>query len=951
MNQELNNNLPIDAEVQVRLMNLLMGEASDFEQDQLQLMMEQHENVAAYYQHLQHLHGLLCEVAVDEFSAQNDVPESRDAWRLSTDRRNQVLAVLDGQEHQTAAKVVVLAAPTKKAQRSLWSRWSTVGILAAAASLLVSFMLLPMTQSYRSVARNFAAIKSSQDVSGGTPLTYFNEKPMAAAPGNVTKQEVAESVASPDYAVAEPADNDHFFRGRAKPGKPSVQSASPSQGGMPPPSMSAPGGAPVDRGLASGDMTSDGRGGMASGGMGGSGMASGGMGGGMGGAEASQRGSVEAGKALRYLAPGSESKNQMNNYQNTIVPAKPGANGRAAGQANNWNSPVEAPASERLGWENGLWNVETPNTSGPVDMPKFNLQAPEPDFPSFHDGVVTVPDRGTVLLGGIKKLQDQTLPEDAASSTWMMTETPRIIIPEAVEESNISLERNLNEAVVDSTNSLGILKEDESLLELSLGQANSPANNPSMEAWDEPKVQSKDRLDSLQKKKELSKQPQAVDEQNAATDSFSTFSLHVSDVSFKLAQTALSQGQWPEAARIRIEEFVNALDYRDPLPSGNQQVACRVEQAIHPFLMQRNLLRVSMRTAATGRSQTTPLRLTLLLDNSGSMERPDRRQAVLNAFQTLLQQLSATDQVTLISFANTPRLLADKVPGNQGETLLKLIENLPSEGGTNIEAALMLAREKATEQLLAGAQNRIVLFTDGAVNLGNANPDSLAKLIVPMRDAGIAFDAAGISAQDLNDDVLEALTRQGDGRYYLLDSAEAVDASFASQIAGALRPSAQNVKVQVEFNPLRVGRYKLLGFEKHRLNQEDFRNDQVDAAELAAAEAGVAVYQLEAKPNGSGDVGSVSVRFLDLETGRMVERRWPIPYEPNAPRLEQATPSMQLAASAALFASKLTGGPLAESVDVKQLQKVLSNLPEPFAGQTKVQQVRSMMDQANAMGE
>ena len=533
-----------------------------------------------------------------------------------------------------------------------------------------------------------------------------------------------------------------------------------------------------------------------------------------------------------------------------------------------------------------------------------------------------------------------------------MTETPRIIIPEAVEQSNISLERNLNEVIVDKTKkSLDALMEDESVLELSLGQATSPTSNASMEAWDERKVQSKDRFDSLPMKKERPKQPQAVDEQNAATDSFSTFSLHVSDVSFKLAQTALSQGQWPEAARIRIEEFVNALDYRDPLPTGNQQVACRVEQAIHPFLMQRNLLRVSMRTAATGRSQTTPLRLTLLLDNSGSMERPDRRQAVLNAFQTLTQQLSAADQVTLISFANTPRLLAEKVPGNQGETLLKLIENLPSEGGTNIEAALMLAREKATEQLLAGAQNRIVLFTDGAVNLGNANPDSLAKLIVPMRDAGIAFDAAGISAQDLNDDVLEALTRQGDGRYYLLDSAESVDASFASQIAGALRPSAQIVKVQVEFNPLRVGRYKLLGFEKHRLNQEDFRNDQVDAAELAAAEAGVAVYQLEAKPNGSGDVGSVSVRFLDVETGRMVERRWPIPYEPNAPRLEQATPSMQLAASAALFASKLTGGPLAESVDVKQLQKVLSNLPEPFAGQNRVQQVRSMMDQANAMGE
>jgi Mg-chelatase subunit ChlD len=447
------------------------------------------------------------------------------------------------------------------------------------------------------------------------------------------------------------------------------------------------------------------------------------------------------------------------------------------------------------------------------------------------------------------------------------------------------------------------------------------------------------------------KQAKAIDEQSAANEPASTFSLHVSDVAFKLAQTALSQGQWPDATKIRIEEFVNALDYHDPLPTGNQKVACRVEQAIHPFLMQRNLLRVSMRTAATGRSQNTPLRLTLLLDNSGSMERPDRRQAVLRAFQTLTQQLSAKDQITLISFASTPRLLADKVPGNQGESLLQLVENLPSEGGTNIEAALLLAREKAAEQQVAGAQNRVVLLTDGAVNLGNANPESLAKLVTGMRDAGIAFDAAGISAQDLNDEVLEALTRQGDGRYYLLDSAESVGASFAAQIAGALRPSAQNVKVQVEFNPQRVGRYKLLGFEKHRLNKEDFRNDKVDAAEMAAAEAGVAVYQFEIKPNGSGDVGSVSVRFRDVSTGKMIENRWPIPYESNSTRLDQAEPSMQLAASAAMFAAKLSGEPLGDSVDLTLLKMLLTEMPEQFTSQPRVQQLRTMIEQAIAIGQ
>jgi Mg-chelatase subunit ChlD len=438
----------------------------------------------------------------------------------------------------------------------------------------------------------------------------------------------------------------------------------------------------------------------------------------------------------------------------------------------------------------------------------------------------------------------------------------------------------------------------------------------------------------------------SLNERTAEVDAFSTFSLHVSDVSFKLAQSALARGEWPEAARVRIEEFINAIDYGDPMPSQSEKVACRMEQAIHPFLQQRNLLRISLRTAAAGRASNTPLRLTILLDNSGSMERSDRQQTVRRAFALLAQQLKPIDQVTLISFSRQPRLLADKVSGAQAQQLVKLTRNLPSEGGTNIEAALQLAFEKAEEHRLDNAQNRIILLTDGAVNLGDANPENLARMVTTMRDTGIAFDAAGISAEGVNDDLLESLTRKGDGRYYLLDSLEAADDGFARQIAGALRPSAKNVKVQLEFNPKRVGRYKLLGFEKHRLKQEDFRDDKVDAAEMAAAEAGVAVYQFEAKPDGEGDVGSVSVRFRDLSTGQMIENRWPIPYEANAPRLDQAAPSLRIATSAALLAATLRGDPLADTIDLKTLADLLAGLPDPDRGARRVQQLQLMIQQA-----
>ncbi|MCG8651813.1 MAG: von Willebrand factor type A domain-containing protein, partial [Pirellulales bacterium] len=452
---------------------------------------------------------------------------------------------------------------------------------------------------------------------------------------------------------------------------------------------------------------------------------------------------------------------------------------------------------------------------------------------------------------------------------------------------------------------------------------------------------------------QVKKEQEALEkfEKSAADEPYSTFSLHVSDVSFKLARAALARGQWPEADKVRIEEFVNAMDYGDPLPSRGEKVACRIEQSIHPFLQQRNLMRVSMRTAAAGRASNTPLRLTFVLDHSGSMERVDRRETVRRAFALLAQQLKPIDQVTLISFARTPRLLADKVSGAQSLRLVQMIDQLPSEGGTNIEAALRLAFEKAREQRLEGAQNRIVLLTDGAVNLGNADPESLSQMVVAMRSAGIAFDAAGISAEGLNDEILEALTRQGDGRYYLLDSSEAADEGFVRQIAGALRPSASNVKVQIEFNPGRVSRYKLLGFEKHRLKQEDFRNDKVDAAEMAAAEAGVAVYQFEAKPDGEGDVGAVSVRFRDLSSGQMIENRWPIPYQADAPRADQCAPALRLAACAALLAAKLRGEPLGASVHLETLSGLVAGLPERDRNTGRVRQLQMMIQQARQLSE
>ncbi|RYD63444.1 MAG: DUF3520 domain-containing protein [Verrucomicrobiaceae bacterium] len=467
-------------------------------------------------------------------------------------------------------------------------------------------------------------------------------------------------------------------------------------------------------------------------------------------------------------------------------------------------------------------------------------------------------------------------------------------------------------------------------------------------AWElaVPPVDAEPTLADLAKKKQEEKPPVVVElvaETLTSAEPFSTFSLHVSDASFKLAKAALDRGEVPAADGIRPEEFYNAFDYGDAAPANGEPVVCAVEQSAHPALPQRNLLRIGVKTGSQGRGGSTPLNLTLLLDSSGSMEREDRNAGLANAVRQLSGLLKEGDTVSVIGFARQPRLLVDRLPGNRAQELNAIFAQTPSEGGTNLEEGLKLGEQLALRQFNAAAQNRIVLFTDGAANLGDAKPETLQAKVEEMRQMGIAFDAAGFGTDGLNDKLLEQLTRNGNGRYYIVDRAEDADANFANQLAGAFRPAAENVKVQVRFNPARVAKYKLIGFEEHRLKKEDFRNDAVDAAEMAAEEAGNALYQIEPLPQGEGEVGEVSVRFRDVASGQMVERTWTIPYEAQASAFDQATPSIQLAGLAAFAAEKLRGTPMADAVDFQQLAPVMAKVKARYANSKPVAELESML--------
>ena len=221
----------------------------------------------------------------------------------------------------------------------------------------------------------------------------------------------------------------------------------------------------------------------------------------------------------------------------------------------------------------------------------------------------------------------------------------------------------------------------------------------------------------------------------------------------------------------------------------------------------------------------------------------------------------------------------------------------------------------------------------------------LATRVEGLRQRGISFDAAGFGTAGMNDRMLERLTRDGNGRYYVVDGPEDADEQFAKKLAGAFRPAAENVKVQVRFNPARVGGYRLIGFEEHRLKKEDFRDDTVDAAEMAAEEAGVAVYQVELLPRrrGRDRRGERALPGCGARAGwssaagrcRMTSRR----------RASTGQPaSMQVAGLAVLAADALRDGPLAPLTDWGELAPVGSQVRAEFGGSERVGQLLQMVE-------
>jgi len=432
----------------------------------------------------------------------------------------------------------------------------------------------------------------------------------------------------------------------------------------------------------------------------------------------------------------------------------------------------------------------------------------------------------------------------------------------------------------------------------------------------------------------------------AQAQTFSTFSISVDSASFTLARRYLNGGQRPPPESVRTEEFVNFFDYALP-PPGRDLFSVQAQAARTPFCPPGvQLLKLGVKGRLAGR-ENRGANLTFLLDTSGSMNAPDRLELARAALKLLVTKLGPADRVALVTFSSRARLVLDFTPATEQKQILAALAGLQAAGFTHLEGGLKLAYQTAARGFVSGAANRVILMSDGVVNVGADAAAELLAQVEQYRKQNIFCSVFGLGTGTYDDTMLQALASKGHGTYLFMDSLDEARRVFVDELAATLNKIAADVKIQVEFNPRRVKQYRQLGYEQRQLKTEDFRNDAIAAGEVGSGQSVTALYQVELQGDANEPVGTVRIRGRNLETGRVEELERAITAGDLAPSFERADVRFRLAAAAAEFAEILRGSPYAEGTSCADVAKVLRPIALELSLDQKVQELLRLVTAAH----
>jgi Ca-activated chloride channel family protein len=329
-----------------------------------------------------------------------------------------------------------------------------------------------------------------------------------------------------------------------------------------------------------------------------------------------------------------------------------------------------------------------------------------------------------------------------------------------------------------------------------------------------------------------------------AQNPLSTFSIDVDTASYSNIRRFLESDSLPPKDAVRIEELVNYFDYDYKGPDGKDPFAARFEMTEAPWNTEHKLLRIGLKALDVDPKERPATNLVFLIDVSGSMGDRNKLPLVKDSLHALVDQLTKSDHVVIVTYAGSTRVALPSTPGDRKWEIHRAIDYLRSGGSTNGASGIQLAYETAQKNFIRGGANRIILATDGDFNVGVTSHGDLTRLIEEKAESGVFLSALGYGMGNYKDDTLELLADKGRGNYAYIDTIQEAEKVLVQKINATLISVAKDVKIQVEFNPGRVGAYRLIGYENRVMPKEDFNDDTKKAGVIGAGHTVTALYEI-----------------------------------------------------------------------------------------------------------
>lgn len=328
------------------------------------------------------------------------------------------------------------------------------------------------------------------------------------------------------------------------------------------------------------------------------------------------------------------------------------------------------------------------------------------------------------------------------------------------------------------------------------------------------------------------------------TAPFSTFAADVDTASYANVRRMLLEGREVPADAVRIEEMINYFDYDYPQAKGDEPFSVTTRIAPCPWNEDTRLMMIGLKAKEVPAKERTASNLVFLVDVSGSMDEYNKLPLVQRAFRLLINELDENDTVSLVTYASGDDIVLDGVPGSEKTQICDAIEDLLAGGGTNGSQGIISAYKIAEDHFIEGGNNRVILATDGDLNIGMTDEGSLTRLIEEKAKSGVYLSVLGFGEGNISDTNMEALADHGNGNYSYIDSIGEARKVLIEEAGSTLFTVARDVKLQVEFNPDRVKGYRLIGYENRTMAAEDFADDTKDGGEIGSGHTVTVLYEI-----------------------------------------------------------------------------------------------------------